>query len=376
MSQFLPTHGFEWVDDVSSDNCLQYNESTVDWKTKILSLSDEQEDGYIFEVDLEYPQELHDLHDTYPVAPEHMEIEKSMLSPYQQKLGEKLKVKGKARKLCTTLYNKNKYITHYRNLKKYIELGLIITKVHRILRFKQSAWLKPYIDLNTKLRQQSTSKFEESFAKLMNNAFFGKTCEDVRKYKNVKICRTTEKARKYLSKTSVRSWKMFDEDLLGLSMVRDNVLLNKPRYIGFTVLELSKLVMYDFHYEYMMKEFPKTKLLFTDTDSFCYFIETEKDIYENFQKSDWFDFSNYPDGHPMRSTKYKLLPGKFKDEMGGKAIEEFVGLRSKMYSIQSSDGKQKNTAKGVSQSVTLNHEDYYNCLFNQVCILINVFIYI
>ena len=166
MRQHLPTHGFKWVE--------LNTRSTEYWRNFILEQKDDQSTGYFFEVDLEYPEELHDTHDQYPLAPEHVEIKESMLSDYQKKLAKDLNMKVGGRKLCLTLQDKKHYICHYRNLKFYLEKGLKLTKVRRVLEFQQSAWIKPYIDLNTSLRQQATNKFEEEFAKLMNNSFFGK----------------------------------------------------------------------------------------------------------------------------------------------------------------------------------------------------------
>ena len=164
MRQFLPTHGFEWVE--------LYTESPEFWTEFVQKQEDEQEDGYIFEVDLEYPEELHDLHDNFPFAPVHLNIQKDMLSSYQKELADDLGVKVGGEKLCLTLDDKKQYITHYRNLKMYLEKGLKIQKVRKILKFKQSAWLRCYIDLNTSLRQGASSKFEENLFKLMNNSFF------------------------------------------------------------------------------------------------------------------------------------------------------------------------------------------------------------
>ena len=155
-----------------------------------------------------------------------------MISPYQRKLADDLNVKLGGKKLCTSLKDKKNYICHYRSLKKYLELGLVITKVHRVLKFQQSAWLKPYIELNTRLRVEATTKFGVSLAKLMNNAFFGKTCEDVRKYKNIVICNTAEGADKRLKKNNVKGVKIFDEHLVAVEHSKDVVNLNKPRYIG------------------------------------------------------------------------------------------------------------------------------------------------
>ena len=353
MSQYLPTGGFEWLEDAPD----------------VMGLEDWAEDGYIFEVDLEYPTYLHDLHDTYPLAPEHLDIQPEMLSPYQKELAKDLEIKAGGKKLCLTLSDKKRYITHFRALKQYLELGMKLIKVHRVLKFQQSPWLKPYIQLNTSLRQGASSKFEEDLFKLMNNSFFGKTCEDVRKYKEVRIITNGERVQRILNKPTVKHWKIYGENLAAIQLQREVVELNKPRYVGMTILNLSKLVMNEFHYKYIVPQYPGTKLLFTDTDSFCYWIPTESNIYEDIKGNEWFDFSNYPSDHPNFDVSRKLKPGFFKDEMGGKPIDEFVGLRAKMYSIKAGH-QTKKTAKGVSRIVkdeVLTHSDYKDTLFHKRC---------
>ena len=147
------------------------------------------------------------------------------------------------------------------------------------------------------------------------------------------------------------------------------VQLNKPRYIGMTILDISKLIMYQYHYEYLMPRYPDTKLLFTDTDSFCYWIPSETNVYDDMRGNhDWFDFSNYPIDHANFDDSNNLIPGKMKDEMGGDLILEFVGLRSKMYSILNYDGANKKTAKGVISEVKnhqITHEDFKISLFEK-----------
>ena len=178
-----PNRGFEWVDVTQREN----------WGDFILQQHDEQDDGYMLEVDLEYPEELHDIHDNFPCAPEKIVIKKNYLSDTQKMMGEQTGERYKSEKLCLTLDTKVKYKLHYRNLKQYMQLGLKLTKVHRVLKFKQSPWLKPYIELNTKLRQEETNPFEVSLYKFMNNSFFGKNCKDVRKYNEVMIVMDEEK---------------------------------------------------------------------------------------------------------------------------------------------------------------------------------------
>ena len=181
MSQMLPTGGFKWISLSKGLKRPEVSESIggyrtmSEWTDDILRLDEEDSIGYIFQVDLEYPDNLRsdETHDNFPLAPESLKIEKDMLSTYQQNLGDQLGVKYGGEKLCLTLNDKTQYICHARNLKFYLKHGLKFKKIHKILKFEQSQWLKPYIDLNTKLRQEADNKFEEGFAKLMNNSFFG-----------------------------------------------------------------------------------------------------------------------------------------------------------------------------------------------------------
>ena len=360
MSEYLPTDGFEWD--------LTFNDMSVEDQTEfILALKDDDTTGYIFSCDLEYPSNLHDLHDEFPLCPENLTIKDEWLSTYQKDMKNNFNIKGVSKKLCLTLFDKKNYILHYRNLKFCLSKGLKIKKVNKVLKFNQSPWLRSYIELNTRLRQEADSKFEESFPKLMNNSFFGKTCQNKRKYTNIKIATTSSEAERLIASPRMMRWKLIDEELGMFDMGQYSIKLDKPRYIGFCVLELSKLIMYKFHYDYILPNFPKTKLLFTDTDSFCYHIKTNQDVYEVIKgNSTWFDFSNYPHNHANFDNKINhLKPGVFKDETGSIPILEFIGLRSKMYSILTSDGNGKRTAKGIlrSHQKKIHHDDYQKSLF-------------
>ena len=360
MSQYLPEKNFAWEEDYFSDRDMDIV------KSKILDLKDDSPDGYFFEVDLKYPKELHDLHNEFPLCPEQLEVKDEWMSEYQRNMKKSLQIKGKSKKLCLTLFDKKQYVLHYKNLKFCLENGLILTKVHKVLKFKQSQWLQPYIMLNTLLRQSATSKFEENFAKLMNNSVYGKTCENVRKYKNVKLATNQNEIEKILRSPLVSDWKIYHENLASFELISKSVTLNKPRYVGLTVLELSKLLMYNFHYNYILKKFENVKILLSDTDSFCYNIKTKKDFYKTIKEDlDWFDFSNYNKDHENYNADNHLVPGKMKDEMGGKIIEEFVGLRSKMYSITVKNQHDKRAAKGFLRNIQKNkirHEDYLKCI--------------
>ena len=174
MSQYLPYSGFKWLNQKEiSDFCLN-------------SVIENSSIGYILEVDLECPSELHVLLNDYPLAPEKIKISQNMLSKYCSNIANKYGIKiGEVNKLVPNSGNKSKYIVHYKNLQLYLSLGMKFTKVHRILKFKQSDWLKKYIDFNTDKRKNEANSFEKKYFKLMNNSVFGKKMENLRKIINV-----------------------------------------------------------------------------------------------------------------------------------------------------------------------------------------------
>ena len=149
---------------------------------------------------------------------------------------------------------------------------------------------------------------------MMNNAVFGKTCEDVRRYTDIKIVTEEEQIKKLAVKEQFKRWKIYNENLAAVAMEKKQVKLDKPRYIGSAILAISKTLMYEFHYKYMMPTFPGSKVIFTDTDSLCYIIPDVQNVHEVIKGSKRFDFSNFPQDHPNYSTDYRMVPGKFKDE--------------------------------------------------------------
>ena len=269
MSQPMPTGGFQWVN----------------YTDQILETPADADCGFFLEVDLDYPPALHADHNDYPLAPEKMKVTNSMMSPYQQRLIDELGTSFECEKLVPNLMNKSRYVLHYRNLQLYLSLGLRIVKVHKVLQFQQSPWMQPYIEKNTHLRTTATNDFEKDFYKLMNNAVshswislyslfqisaefvncparllldrvsfsvlvFGKTLENVRKRVNVKIVRSDEEQKilKLVAKPTFAQQVVFDEHLVGIQNHKEKVLLNKPIYVGMSVLDLSKHLMYDFYY--------------------------------------------------------------------------------------------------------------------------------
>ena len=287
----------------------------------------------MLEVNLEYPSELHDLHNDYPLAPEKLEITQNILSNYCSHIADEYGIKiGGANKLVPNLGNKSKYVAHYKNFQLYLSLGMKLTKVHRILKFKESDWLKKYISFNTDKRKNAANSFEKDFLKLMNNSVFGKTMENLRKRINVELINNAQDYVRYVSRPNFISQKIFSKDFVAVHKIKPVLTLNKPIYVGFSILDLSKVLMYEF------------QLLFTDTDSLVYEIKTE-DVYEDFYPDkNLFDFSDYPLDSKFFDPVNKKVVGKMKDKFKGKKISEFVGLKSEMYSLRKLQ-KQKEQIK-------------------------------
>lgn len=284
-------------------------------------------------------------------------------------------------KLVPNLKDKSHYVVHYRDLKLYIQLGLEVTAVHKVMTFKQSMWLKEYIDMNTQLRSKAKNAFQKDFFKLANNSVFGKTMENVRRRCNIQLINDHKVVDEYrldkkLSDPRIKDFTIYNDWLVAVEKIKKEVVIDKPIYLGFSILDLSKVLMYDFHYNYMLKKYghENVKLLFTDTDSLCYHIKTE-DFYEDIKGEDMkhFDTSDYPEDHMLFSNVNKKVIGKFKDEANGKPISEFVGLKPKMYAFTVDEPSKKRKeglkkkAKGVKKCVVnqdISFKDYKNCVLN------------
>ena len=254
-------------------------------------------------------------------------------------------------------HNKKKYVVHIKSLKQALNHGLKLQKVHRIIKFNQKAWLKPYIDMNTELRKLAKDDFEKDLFKLMNNAVFAKTMENIRKHRDIKLVTTDKKINK-------------SEDLSTIEMNKTKVKMNKPIYLGLSILDISNILMYD----YMKpKHNDNVKLYYMDTDSFVMNIKTKdfyKDISSDVDKI--FDTSNYEVNRLLPTGKNKKVIGLMKDELGGKIITEFVTLRPKTYSYLTDDGKEDKKTKGTKKCVIkrmIKFDDYKNYLLKDKVLL-------
>ena len=280
----------------------------------------------------------------------------------------------KSKKLVCNLLNKKKYVVHIKSLKQALNHGLKFNKVHRIIEFNQKAWFKPYIDMNTELRKVASNDFEKEFYKLMNNAVFGKTMENVRKHRDIKLVTTDKKRNKLVSEPNYHTMNYISEDLSIIEMKRMKVKMNKPIYLGLSILDISKILMYEFWYDYMKPKYnDKVKLCYMDTDSFVMNIKTNdfyKDIANDVEKR--FETSNYEVNRPLPTGKNKKVIGLMKDELGGKVITEFVALRPKTYSYLTDDCKENKKAKGTKKCVIkimIKFNDYKNCLLKDEVVL-------
>lgn len=350
MCQYLPYSGFQWL----SENEI---ESFV-----VMDIPDDGAWGYFLMCDIQYPAHLHTNHNDLPFCAE------KMVPPG-----------GMMEKLVPNLYDKYNYVIHYVHLKTCLKHGLKLKKIHRIIKFKQSTFLKQYIDLNTELRKKAVSPFEQDFFKLLNNSVFGKTLENTERRVTVKFVNTWNDqnniskkkigASELINKPNFHRISILSDDLVAIQMKPESVELNKPIYIGFSVLELSKSHMYDFHYSVIKPYYSnRVTLMYTDTDSFVYSIKTHdfyNDLRQRFLKH--FDTSNLELNNQFNiPLKNKKVPGLFKDELSGKVIKKFVGLRSKLYCITTNNEYSIKKAKGVKKPVVQNLgiSDYTNVLLN------------
>jgi hypothetical protein len=228
--------------------------------------------------------------------------------------------------------------------------------------------MKPYIDFNTTQRAKATYEYEKNFFKLIINAIFGKTLENVRKHLKFELVNKEERFQKLVNDpTFTGNTIMINDNLCGVMRTNKKVYLDKPILVGFCILEMSKLFMYDFHYNTIKKQYgDRCKLLFTDTDSLCYEIKTD-DIYEDMKKGKHlYDFSDYQKDHPLYDETNKKVIGKFKDVTSSKVIKEFVGIRAKMYSYRTDDEHVEKKANGIKKSVVereIKFDDYKRSLF-------------
>ena len=352
MSEPLPYDGIKFDNNVNLED--------------ILNTPDDSNIGYFIEVDLTYPNNLKEKTKNFPFCSENKKINPHDFNDYMKEIKPDTYIQS-SKFICDWSDKKN-YLIQYRMLKFYIRHGMIIDKVHNIISFKQSKWLEKYISFNTQKRNKAKNDFEKDFYKLLNNAFYGKTMENVRNRLKKKFIKKDDHKEiiKQQSKLTFNGIHKSYENCDSYTFKQNEVLMDKPIYLGFTVLELSKLLMYETYYDILQPYFGQEniQLHYIDTDAFVLSLKTQ-DIIKDLKKlEDIFDFSNLDKTHELFSNKNKKVLGKYKIETPKSVfIDEFVCLRSKMYAFKGGDNS-KNKLKGVSntQSKNIKFEEYYNCL--------------
>lgn len=356
MSQKMPTGGFSWLNE-TQQNDLERN-------IRDNLICGDEDLGYILDVDLTVPKSTR--FENFPIAPEKKVITEEQLSAYSQSLlgGERY---SQTWKLIQDFKDKTNYIIHIKTLMLYCSLGADF-KINRVIAFEQSYWLKQYIDFNTEKRSVAANDFEKDFYKLMNNAMYGKTMENIRNRLEIKLCDSSKQALKYIRKPTFDHITIFGSNLVAVHMRKSKIVFNKPISVGFCVLELSKYHMFDSFYNTLQKMFKKVSLLYMDCDSFVLHIK-DANIFPIMKCNEhFFDFCDYPEDHVLHSNRNKKVIGKFKDECNGNIMTKRISLKSKMYAHRLYNCKAEcKRAKGLKKCIVrndLNFDKYDDALMN------------
>ena len=353
----LPIGEFEWLelDDFKMEAVLLWD---------IEAWTPDNDYGYFAQVDVEYPESLHEAHNDLPFLPEKRAFEPS---PAMSAVAERLGLsRALASKLVPNLCKKTEMVVHVSELQQAMKHGLVVTKIHKALKFKQVAFMRPWIDFCVEKRRAAASDFERDFWKLMMNSVFGKTCEQVQNRVDVKFLKqdSSERLEHFTNRPQFNDGHIITPNLLQIELGKCRVKYDKPLAVGAAILGIGKVLLADFWYGCIKAKYPQAELCMSDTDSLLFYAETP-DLYSEMVGDKRYDTSNYPKDHPLFNAEQAKVPGYFKDETGGRAIAEFVGLRPKMYSVLMADGGPTKVAAGglvLTEAVKLDHQDYRDAL--------------
>lgn len=337
----LPHSDFKFIEDRErQDEILQ----------SIMNHPADDPKGYILQCDFDYSSDLHDSQNELPYLVEHKKI-------------------GRCVKLVPNLNNKRNYLCHYRNFQQAIKVGgLKLIKVHRIIEFSQSRWLRPYIKMCQELRKASSDEFNKYLWKLLQNIIFGKMIQGMDD-RNVKLITSwmldglgcPNDARKLVSNPRFKSYSIFSEDFVAIEMRKTSLKYNRPTIVGFSILELSKFHMYEYYYSFFKKELGSSCIAaYIDTDSYILQVKGH-DIYD-FMKlhADRFDTSNYPNENVFNIIPAnKKVPGILKDEGAGVPLNRFICLKAKCYIVEFMHADGTTSLIKKAKSVSMSASKYF-----------------
>ena len=361
LSQKLPCGNFKMITENSELSLIM---DTIKWNGKESENPLDGDIGYVVEVDIIIPKELHDKLDDLPVAPE---------TGYPPN--------STVKKLMLTHKPKYNYVVHAKLLQFWLSLKIKVTKIHRAVQFDQKCVFADYVDLNTRKRAAATNAFDKDYYKLKNNSLYGKTVENLKNRINIRLCNTVKKLATYASSPFFRKSVKIDDDFVSVFLNKEEICLDRPSYIGMAVLDLSKLRMYQLEYrdlEHYRQELScKINIIAGDTDSFFLQCEGVKinQLLLKMRTDGLLDTSNYPIDHELFSREYENKLGLFKDEAKGRRYKEWIFLRPKCYSLKFDDDKEKSEklkAKGIIlKDANLTHSSYKNVYLNNTVVRVD-----
>nr|XP_018913796.1 PREDICTED: uncharacterized protein LOC109041820 [Bemisia tabaci] len=340
LKQPLPAGDFRWMTQQEIDD---FDLSKIDVFGDV---------GFVLEVDLNYCRKIHHAHQQFPFCPEYMIPPNSF---------------SKHPKLLCTLYDKKKYVIHYRMLKLALKHGLILEKIHRGISFRQARILEPYIDKTIALRQAAKNDFEKTIFKFCCNSIYGRCLMNTRNRLDLTLCTDPEQYQKLVCDNFFKRSVIYDDNLAAVHRLKKYIKHSSPVQIAQCILDVSKCKIYEFYYEFLLPNFKDSlQLILQDTDSLL--VEAKGDLYKFMSENmDQFDTSDFPKDHSLHSDRNKKIPGVFTEEFNGDPIKFVVSLRPKMYSVTTVNSEKKR-GKGVKTS-TLQKEitvsDYLDCLFQR-----------
>ena len=331
----------------------------VEKNLKQMKISKYKNKGMFLEVNLIYPDELHAKHRDFPLAPERYNVMYNELSPLNKFLYEKMKSSVgnhnfSEQKLIPTFHERNNYILHIKCLIFYLNKGLILKRIHRIVTFNQSPFLKEYILTLTKLRSNYAKKnltFFVNIFKFLANSTYGKFAQTPLNYTFAELCLNKSNFKKCINSERFLRATVISKNVAIVEYKPTEILFDSPFSIAATILDLSKLHVYKYYYDILIPTFQpdKIQLLLTDTDSIIFEVTCEN-FFEKYKKLPLFDFSNFKRDNLLFSDKNRKALLYFKDENPTDFIQEFVGLRSKLYAIKTVNNKNELKCKGYNRN--------------------------